>query len=167
MIPSVLLVPEEFQRSAAYVVLFFKSLACVFAFPCSMILLTNSSPTLRLLGTLNGIAVAAASLGRSTGPAVSLSSYLVEPNTDGVQIGGALFSSGQKSNLIIIPWAALSLVSLLGLTTTLFMVDKGAIESGKPTEEEVESQGEDGPLLAEVEVDAPTYGAVDRSPTRQ
>lgn len=47
-----------------------KGFAAVLAFPTSTILLTNSSPTLRLLGTLNGIAVAVAALGRAFGPSV-------------------------------------------------------------------------------------------------
>lgn len=47
----------------------------IFAFPCSTILLTNSSPTLRLLGTLNGIAVTLSAMGRAVGPAVSFLSY--------------------------------------------------------------------------------------------
>jgi hypothetical protein len=36
-------------------------------------MLTNSSPSLRVLGTLNGVAVAVAALGRAAGPAVNYS----------------------------------------------------------------------------------------------
>jgi hypothetical protein len=66
------ILPEKLQQPAIFALLMVKSMAGIFAFPCSTILLTNSSPTLRLLGTLNGIAVTLAAMGRAVGPAVSL-----------------------------------------------------------------------------------------------
>ena len=51
VLPFVLLVPESVQMPAVYVLMFFKSLAVIFAFPCSTILLTNSAPSLRVLGS--------------------------------------------------------------------------------------------------------------------
>lgn len=71
LIPFVVILPHDKQSSALFTLMFFRSLAGIFAFPCSTILLTNSSPTLRLLGTLNGIAVTLSALGRAIGPAVS------------------------------------------------------------------------------------------------
>lgn len=51
VLPFVLLVPASVQMTAIYVLMFFKSLAMTFAFPCSTILLTNSAPSLRVLGS--------------------------------------------------------------------------------------------------------------------
>lgn len=51
VLPFVLLVPASVQMPAIYVLMFFKSLAVIFAFPCSTILLTNSAPSLRVLGS--------------------------------------------------------------------------------------------------------------------
>lgn len=76
LVPFVVILPHDKQQPALFTLMFVKSLSVIFAFPCSTILLTNSSPTLRLLGTLNGIAVTLSAMGRAIGPAVSpLPSY--------------------------------------------------------------------------------------------
>lgn len=65
-----MLVPEGVQRPAMFTILALKGISAVISFPTSTILLTNSSPSLRLLGTLNGVAVTVAALGRAIGPSV-------------------------------------------------------------------------------------------------
>lgn len=51
LLPFTLLLPTTLQMPAIYAVMFIKSISVTFAFPCSTILLTNSSPSLRLLGS--------------------------------------------------------------------------------------------------------------------
>jgi len=68
--PFTLLLPRALQHPVLFLFLFGKSVLAIFAFPCSTILLTNSSPSLRILGTLNGIAVTLSALSRGIGPAV-------------------------------------------------------------------------------------------------
>ena len=80
------------------IIMVFKCFAVVFAFPCTTILLTNSAVSLRILGTLNGLATSIGALGRAIGPA----------------IGGWTFSIGVKKGYIIVPWWALAGCAVLG-----------------------------------------------------
>lgn len=127
-VPFALLLPPHLQFSGIYILMFFKGLSTTFAFPCSVVLLTNSSPSLKLLGTLNGVAVAFSSLMRGIGPA----------------IGGIVFSHGQKSGYLILPWMMLSGVALLATVPFLWMNNKGGI--GGDDTVESNSGSEDGQL---------------------
>jgi len=110
-LPFVLLMPDSIRMYAIYFLLFSKCMGVTFAMPCSTILLTNSAPSLRLLGTLNGIAVAMSGIGRATGPA----------------IGGVVFSAGQRSGYLILPWALIGAISLIAAFQCLLITGKGGI----------------------------------------
>ena len=74
--PFAVIMKEEFRRPFLYGLVLIKNIGGIFSFPCITILLTNSAPSLRVLGTLNGVATAVAALGRAVGPTVSASSNL-------------------------------------------------------------------------------------------
>ena len=76
------------QQIGILVVMIIKCWAGIFAFPCSLILLTNSAVSLRILGTLNGVAVSISAIGRAVGPA----------------IGGYTFTIGADNGYGILPW---------------------------------------------------------------
>lgn len=50
-LPFTLLLPASVQLQAVYILIVLKTVATTFAFPCSTIMMTNSSPSLRLLGS--------------------------------------------------------------------------------------------------------------------
>ena len=81
--PFAVILPLPLRRPFLYALIIIKCYAGTFSFPCSMILLTNSAPSSRLLGTLNGIATALAGLGRAIGPTVCtpLSFFIVNPSS--------------------------------------------------------------------------------------
>lgn len=58
------------QQAAMFSIMVVKCFTVIFAFPCSIILLTNSAVSLRVLGTLNGVAVSISAVGRAVGPAL-------------------------------------------------------------------------------------------------
>ncbi|RPB03164.1 MFS general substrate transporter [Choiromyces venosus 120613-1] len=116
--PFSLLLPHACQDSALFLFLFMKSVSAIFSFPCSTILLTNSSPSLRLLGTLNGIAVALAALSKALGPA----------------FGGLAFTLGQKTGYGILPWFLLSGITTLGTLPMILLVEGDGF-SHKPIQE--------------------------------
>ncbi len=87
------------QQAVMFSIMVVKSFCIVFAFPCVTILLTNSAPSLRVLGTLNGFATSLSAIGRATGPGLS----------------GALFTWGVEHGYVITPWWMLATVSLLGV----------------------------------------------------
>ncbi|KAL0634726.1 hypothetical protein Q9L58_006322 [Maublancomyces gigas] len=107
LVPFVVILPQDKQQPALFALMFIKTFSVIFAFPCSTILLTNSSPTLRLLGTLNGIAVTLSAMGRAIGPAT----------------GGLMFSRGQEIGYLILPWWILALVTFLGALPITFLVE--------------------------------------------
>ncbi|KAL7271732.1 hypothetical protein RUND412_005485 [Rhizina undulata] len=128
LLPFVTLLSPEKQEMALFAVMFWKCIAVIFAFPCSTILLTNSSPSLRVLGTLNGIAVAVAALGRAIGPA----------------IGGVTFKMGQQMGTGVVPWWIFAVIAFLGALPTLLLEEGEGFASPKEAEEEEEDVGKSG-----------------------
>lgn len=146
-LPFLLVLPEHLQRPALFAVMFVKCVSSIFAFPCSTILLTNSSPSLRVLGTLNGIAVAASALGRASGPATF----------------GALFSYGQQIGYVIFPWWILAIVTFFSALPTLILIEgEGFAEDNKvlETDAQEDEDSEEERLLANKNSPENDYGTL-------
>ena len=108
LIPFTALLPTDAtRRSAACILMLFKAMLCVFAFPCSTIMITNSARSLRILGTLNGVSVSVSAMGRAAGPAV----------------GGAVFSLAVKRGYVIVPWWIFAIMAALGALPLCFVVE--------------------------------------------
>ncbi|KAF2644468.1 MFS general substrate transporter [Massarina eburnea CBS 473.64] len=104
--PFISLLPSNTSRQVAMVgLLIFRGLAGTFAFPTSTIMITNSAPSLRVLGTINGLATSVSAVGRAAGPAT----------------GGSLFTYGVKKGYIIIPFWTLTAIALLAWIPTLWL----------------------------------------------
>ncbi|EGC46044.1 MFS transporter [Histoplasma capsulatum var. duboisii H88] len=96
--PFTVLFPSNASRQIAAFLLICSKLACVvFAFPCCIILLTNSAKSVSILGTLNGVATGASAVGKAIGPAT---------------LGGT-FSLGVKKGYMILPWWTLAFIASL------------------------------------------------------
>ena len=95
------------QQLGILVVMLFKCWAAIFAFPCLTILLTNSAVSLRILGTLNGVAVSISAVGRAAGPA----------------IGGYTFTVGVDKGYGILPWWILGCFGILGAIAPWWLVE--------------------------------------------
>ena len=95
------------QQTAMFAVMFCKCWGVIFAFPCSTILLTNSAVSLRILGTLNGVATSVSALGRAAGPA----------------IGGSTFSLGVDTGYVIVPWWILAALAAIGAVPVWWLVE--------------------------------------------
>ena len=111
------------QQVAMFLVMLVKCWASIFAFPCTTILLTNSAVSLRILGTLNGVATSLSAIGRATGPAV----------------GGWTFSLGLDKGYIIMPWWTLAAFGMLGAVPVWWLVEMegfGGIEGSDSGSEE-------------------------------
>jgi hypothetical protein len=120
-------------------------LVSTFAFPCSTILLTNSASSLRILGTLNGIATSVGAIGRALGPAV----------------GGSTFTYGVKIGYVILPWWTLSFIATLAAIPSFWVVegegfggDADNVEDDEDSIHEDEQEadyGNPGPLLSRID----------------
>ncbi|KAL9029576.1 MAG: hypothetical protein Q9196_002206 [Gyalolechia fulgens] len=95
------------QQIAMFLIMLIKCFAAIFAFPCTIILLTNSAVSLRILGTLNGVATSVSAIGRATGPA----------------IGGAMFEVGAVHGWAILPWWVLAGFAVLGAIPVWWLVE--------------------------------------------
>ncbi|DAA74831.1 TPA_exp: Uncharacterized protein A8136_2249 [Trichophyton benhamiae CBS 112371] len=106
--PFLALFPTGSTRQLATVILMaIKLSAVVFAFPSSIILLTNSASSVSVLGTLNGVATSASAIGRAIGPAAL----------------GAIFSIGVKAGYMIIPWWTLAFIAAISALPAFWIIE--------------------------------------------
>ncbi|KAK3113447.1 hypothetical protein LTR53_009253 [Teratosphaeriaceae sp. CCFEE 6253] len=107
-VPYLTLVPLRWRMPAVWVVIIWKVTAQAFAFPSTNIMLANSAPSTKVLGTLNGVASSAASGMRAFGPTVS----------------GVLQSAGLSVGMLGLPWWFNALIACSGAVLSLFMVEE-------------------------------------------
>ncbi|KAF9732676.1 hypothetical protein PMIN06_002869 [Paraphaeosphaeria minitans] len=106
--PFVTLIPDQTTKEVVMVaILIVRGFGGTFAFPTSTIMLTNSATSLRVLGTLNGFATSVSAVGRALGPLFT----------------GSLFTWSLKKGYMIIPFWALSFISLLACIPTFWLVE--------------------------------------------
>jgi hypothetical protein len=106
-LPYIVLAHDSLRYASIFVVLVWKVTAQSFSYPAQSIMLANSAPSKRVLGTLNGFAMSAASLARAFGPTVA----------------GLIHSSGIKIGYSGLSWWSCAAVALLGAIVSLFMTD--------------------------------------------
>lgn len=105
---SALLPTPAAQQIAIFLVLLLKGGAAIFAFPCMGILLTNSADSLRVLGTLNGVATSTTAVGRAIGPAFE----------------GWTYSVGLNIGYVILPWWTLAVIASLSAIPVWYLVER-------------------------------------------
>ena len=126
------------QQIAVFAVMCLKCWAAIFAFPCNTILLTNSASSLRILGTLNGVATSISAVGRASGPS----------------IGGLAFTLGIDVGYICLPWFTLAVFAIIGAIPCWWLVEMdgfgGSGDSDSEDEDEVEEEETDttGPSIS-------------------
>ncbi|KAI4285021.1 MAG: hypothetical protein L6R38_000973 [Xanthoria sp. 2 TBL-2021] len=122
--PFTALLPSPLaQQIVMFVIMLVKCFATIFAFPCTTILLTNSAVSLRILGTLNGVATSVSAIGRATGPALS----------------GVMFETGSKKGWAILPWWVLAGFAVLGAIPVWWLVEMEGFGASENTDD-----GEEG-----------------------
>jgi len=126
--PYLVLLPNSLRMVGVYIVVVWKCTFATMAYPSNAILLTNSAPSLLMLGTINGVASSTASLSRAFGPTVS----------------GFLFSAGLRLGYSGLAWWCSAFIALLGALISLTMSDKGGrMDVDEKTEDEAELGFED------------------------
>lgn len=96
--PYLVLISSERRMLATYVLSGWKCTYATMAYPSNAILLASSAPSKQVLGTINGVAAATASLCRSLGSIVS----------------GILYALSLRSGYSGLVWWFCALISLLG-----------------------------------------------------
>lgn len=124
LIPYTALIQSpRLQFAALMGLLLIKGFAVIVGFPCITILLTNSAPSVRILGTLNGFATTFSGMGRAVGPTSA----------------GAIFSWGVKRGFVLPAFWFLAIVAA-GQAIPAWMI----VEGEGPSREE---DTDDEPLL--------------------
>ena len=96
--PYLAVLPENLRIPGLMVLLVGKVTVQSLSYPSLAIILANSSPSKRVLGTLNGVAMSSASISRGFGPTVS----------------GAMDSLGSNLHMSGLAWWTIAAVALLG-----------------------------------------------------
>lgn len=137
------------QQIGILVVMIIKCWATIFAFPCSLILLTNSAVSLRILGTLNGVAVSISAIGRAAGPA----------------IGGYSFTFGVDNGYGILPWWIMGCFGILGAIVPWWLVEMEGFGGGNDDSDSDETGQDEATLPNESEEqETSTATLVDNEP---
>ncbi|TVY45948.1 putative membrane protein [Lachnellula occidentalis] len=121
--PYLVLLPDNLRMVGVYAVVIWKCTFATMSYPANAILLTNSAPSLLMLGTINGVAASMASLCRAFGPTAS----------------GFLFSAGLRLGYSGLAWWCSAIIAIAGALLSLSMTDKGGrmdVEDEKNDEEQ-------------------------------
>ena len=109
LVPYLVLLPHNMRMYGVYLALAWKVTAQSLAFPSMAIMIANSAPSKRVLGTLNGTAASSASLCRAVGPTVS----------------GLIQSTGLRIGYVGLPWWSSAGVAVCGASLSLLMSNGG------------------------------------------
>ena len=107
IVPYLVLLPPGPRMVGLGLVLLWKVTHQALSYPSNMLLLTNSAPSLLVLGFVNGVAASAASLARAIGPTVS----------------GLVQSWGLNLGYLGMPWWAGGMIAVLGAVESLWLRD--------------------------------------------
>lgn len=121
LVPYLVLLPQSLRLPGVYFCLLWKITAQVLAFPSNAILLTNSAPSLLVLGVINGVSASTASLARACGPTAT----------------GILHAWGLKFGSTGLAWWASGTVCLIGAIESLWLEEgNGRMDEPNLTDEE-------------------------------
>lgn len=123
-------------------IMFVKAGGIIVAFPSTTILLTNSCTSVRVLGTLNGVATAFSGLGRAAGPALT----------------GVMFTWGVDNGYVLAPFAFLAFIAALG-AIPVFMIVEGDGPSATP--DQSDGEGDDSDTMVESATLLPNESAIE------
>nr|POE63005.1 positive regulator of purine utilization [Quercus suber] len=124
VVPYLTLVPVAWRTPAIWIVVVWKVTAQALAFPSSSIMLANSAPSKKVLGTLNGVASSAASGFRAFGPTLS----------------GLFQSAGLSVGVLGLPWWVTAVVACCGSVISMAMIEerRNTFANEKTTDIEVD-----------------------------
>jgi hypothetical protein len=146
--PYLVLLPDSLRMVGVYVVVIWKCTFATMSYPSNAILLTNSAPSLLMLGTINGVAASTASLCRAFGPTAS----------------GFLFSAGLRIGYSGLAWWCSAIIAIAGALLSLSMTDKGGrMDVGDEKNDDEQELGFEDHILDHKSLDSALAAAEPRS----
>lgn len=125
--PYLALLPKNLRIPGIVLILVWKVVAQALSYPSLAIMLANASPSRKVLGTLNGAAMASASVMRGFGPTIS----------------GAVDSVGDRIGMSGLAWWTIAAVAMIGWGPGLFMKEPRGIPAFNIKDEEAALGGSD------------------------
>ncbi|KAL2391728.1 Major facilitator superfamily multidrug transporter mfsB [Exophiala dermatitidis] len=139
--PFTALLPTDSSRQGVMLLLMLvKGFCGIFAFPCSTILLTNSAASLKILGTLNGVATSISAVGRAAGPALA----------------GNTFTAGVDLGYVVVSWWTLAMVAVIGAVPIWSLVEMEGFSANQDGDDEDDEDDEEDELEEDEDNDAKT-----------
>ena len=127
--PYLVLLPDNLRMAGIYIMIIWKCTFSTMAYPSNAILLTNSAPTTKTLGTINGVAASTASLCRAFGPTIS----------------GFLYALGLSTGYSGLAWWCSGLVTIVGAIISLRVTEpRGRLDEKSEDEETGEERTQTG-----------------------
>jgi MFS family permease len=107
LVPYLTLVPQSLRYPAIFFVLMWKVTAKSLSYPSNNMILNEASPSKKVLGTLNGVSMSAASLARTLGPL----------------FGGMVQAAGLRLGYLGLSWWICAAVASIGATVCMFQTE--------------------------------------------
>lgn len=107
LIPYLTVLPQNLRMLCIYPILLWKVTSQALSYPSNAMMLANSAPSRKVLGTVNGVAASAASLSRALGPTLS----------------GSIQAAGLQMGSIGLPWWITSIIAGIGTVLSFAMVE--------------------------------------------
>ena len=116
-IPYLTVLPDNVRMLCIYPILLWKVTSQALSYPSNAMMLANSAPSKKVLGTLNGVAASAASLSRALGPTSS----------------GFIQVAGLGMGSIGLPWWVTGMIAGIGAVLSFAMVEVRGRRSAIPS----------------------------------
>ena len=139
---TALLPTNNLRQGVALCLMLVKGFCSIFSFPCSTILLTNSASSLKILGTLNGVATSISALGRAAGPALA----------------GEAFTQGVDIGYVIISFWFLACIAVIAAIPMWFLVEMEGFNARGTVDEDESEDDEDDEDDAKASSSDPHHG---------
>jgi hypothetical protein len=98
IMPSLLFIPEHFLYPVIYIYLTIRNFFCILVYPLLLILIKEATPSLTILGKVNGLAASASAACRMIAPPVA----------------GYLYAMGRRMDCTALAWYGSAFVAILG-----------------------------------------------------
>lgn len=138
IVPYLSFLPKKLQIPGAFLCLIWRTTNQTLSYPSNAILLTNSAPSMLVLGLINGVAASCASLSRAFGPTIA----------------GMIHSWALKRGYVGVSWWVSGLICIIGAVESLWLQEpKGRMdepeEKGDDDDDDEEDEDEEEDTEAE------------------
>ncbi|KAL9001160.1 MAG: hypothetical protein Q9169_000343 [Polycauliona sp. 2 TL-2023] len=151
LVPYTVLLPSQYRILGVCLCLLWRTTAQALTFTPNNIMLTNSAPSMLVLGAINGVAGSTASLCRAFGPTIT----------------GFVYSKGLSIGVSGLGWWVTGCVCIMGAVESLLMEESHMNSSGTSTTDDEEQATNNHSMIDPLTIDAAIVAATqpdDRSP---